>query len=171
MRLHLSWSWWCGGYIIMVWRPVIYSLLKQRLWSMTASHISACHQGSQKAPKNNPTNRWWEEGEHLREEPGVTNFWLVRFSQAVIISDVSACVHRCLKAPLHSCIISPSLPAPSVLNCIGRWIFWHLRLSKSQPPKTLCTATPGMEVRSRQRRGDVSHSGLWAPRLLGLSAF
>lgn len=60
---------------------------------------------------------------------GVTNFWLVKFLQPVIPSNVSLGLHCYLKTLTQVLYNFPIFPAPSVLNCIGRWIFWHLRLS------------------------------------------
>lgn len=60
---------------------------------------------------------------------GVTNFLLVSFLQPVIISNVSMGLHRYLKTLTWVLYNFPIFPAPSVVNCIGRWIFWHLRLS------------------------------------------
>lgn len=62
---------------------------------------------------------------------GVANFWLVRFLQPVIISNVSVGLHRYLKTLTRVLYNFPILPAPSVLNCIGRWIFgiWGCQVS------------------------------------------
>lgn len=62
---------------------------------------------------------------------GVTNFWLVRFLQPVIISNVSVGLHRYLKTLTRVMYNFPIFPAPSVLNCIGRWIFgiWGCQVS------------------------------------------
>lgn len=62
---------------------------------------------------------------------GVTNFWLVRFLQPVIISNVSVGLHCYLKTLTRVLYNFPIFPAPSVLNCIGRWIFgiWGCQVS------------------------------------------
>lgn len=54
---------------------------------------------------------------------GVTNFWLVRFLQPVITSNVSVGLHCYLKTLTQVLYNFPIFPATSVLNCIGRWIF------------------------------------------------
>ena len=62
---------------------------------------------------------------------GVANFWLVRFLQAVIISNVSVGRHCYLKTLTRVLYNFPIFLAPSVLNCIGRWIFgiWGCQVS------------------------------------------
>lgn len=62
---------------------------------------------------------------------GAPNFWLVRFLQPVITSNVSLGLHCYLKTLTQVLYNFPIFPAPSVLNCIGRWIFgiWGCQVS------------------------------------------
>lgn len=62
------------------------------------------------------------------------------------LSECAGTFTATLKVWLKSCIISSSSPVPSVLNCIGRWIFLASDAVRSQPWTTLCTATPNIRV-------------------------